>query len=291
MKTDSESLLKGFTTYILVERRLSKKTHEVYFAVAKQFLQHISDNNLDVATIDVREIEEWVMGLSLNPRTVSKYFSSLTSFFKFLVSRNIREDNPTELFSKVKKFKPLPQVHTVEEIEALLDIIGEADAYAIRDRAMFELIYSSALRVSEVVNLRVDDYFPDEGVLRVINTKRGKSRIVPVGERALEAVSEYLKSARQSFVRENDNPSLFLSQRGEGIKRCEIWKRLDKYSDELGIHFTVHSLRHSFGTHMLERGANLRVIQALLGHSDLRSTEVYTHLDNSKLKTEYFKHK
>lgn len=286
-----EKLLKEFSIHLLVEKRLSKKTYDVYYKIISDFCTYVENNNDDLKTIDVAYIENWVMTLDLTSRTVSKYFSALRCFFKFLSKKNIREDNPTELFSTVKVVNKLPEVHTEKDIDTLLTYIEKGNnIYSIRDKAIYELIYSAALRVSEVIALTINDYFPSEMLIRVVSSKRGKSRLVPIGKRAIDAVNEYLLSARASFMKD-DTDILFLSRFGEKITRLEIWKRLNEYGDKIGIHFTVHSLRHSFATHMLENGASITAIKDMLGHSNLKTTEVYTHLSTNDLREMFFSHK
>ena len=165
------------------------------------------------------------------------------------------------------------------------------DIYAIRDSAIYELIYSSALRVSELVNLKIGDYYPEENLVRIVSSKRGKTRIVPVGSKAIQKIDEYLLSSRPKLQNANISDALFLSRFGRPLTRLEVWKRLDEYGERLGTHFTVHSLRHSFATHMLQNGASIVAIRDLLGHSDLRTTEVYTHLSNEDLRASFFKYK
>lgn len=291
MNSENEKLLKNFSTYISVERRLSPKTREVYLPIVEKFLTYMEINNFDIKTIEVDQIEEFVLNEKIEPRTRAKYLSALRSFFKFVSSRGIREDNPTELFVETKIKPRLPEVHTVDEIEQLISLISENDVYGIRDRAIFELIYSAALRVSELVNLKLSDYFEEEGMLRIEESKRGKSRLVPVGSRAIAFIKEYLLSSRSYLLGGKQSDYMFISRLGDKMTRQEVWLRLSEYSRESGIHFTVHSLRHSYATHILQNGGNLVALKELLGHSDLRTTVVYTHLDTANLKKEFFEHK
>lgn len=286
-------LLTDYSTYILVERRLSKKTLDVYKRVVELFLNYITNNNISLNQVSVEHIENYVATFEcLDAKTKSKYFSAIRSFFEFLVENDFRKDNPSELLTKIKTKNHPIEVHTREEIDTLLDYISKTSTeYSIRDRAIYELIYSAALRVSEVVNLKLGDYLKNEGVLRINNSKRGKSRIVPIGKRAIALTDEYLLSSRNHLVKKNSTDTLFLSRFGAPLTRLEIWKQLDKYGEAIGIHFTVHSLRHSYATHMLQNGASLVALQALLGHSNLKTTEVYTHLDDTDLRREFFEHK
>lgn len=291
MNRENEQLLHNFSTYLSVEKRLSLKTREVYLPVVEKFLTYMEINNFDIKTIEVEQIEEFVLNEDIEPRTRAKYLSALRSFFRFIALRGIREDNPSELFVETKIKPRLPEVHTVEEIERLLNVISENDVYGIRDKAIFELIYSAALRVSELVNLKVSDYFEKEEMLRIEESKRGKSRLVPVGERAISFIKEYMLSSRSHLLNGKKSDYMFISRFGDKMTRQEVWLRLSEYSKEANVHFTVHSLRHSYATHILQNGGNLVALKELLGHSNLRTTVVYTHLDTRNLKKEFFEHK
>ena len=288
----NDEIRKKFSIYLVVQRRLSRKTYDVYYNIIDDFLTYVNENNLDLATMDVKEIEEFAASRNVDTRTVAKYFSSLRCFFRFLSQEQVRPDNPTDLFTTIKVRNTLPEVHSLEDIEKLFAIIENGnDIYAIRDSAIYELIYSSALRVSELVNLKIGDYYPEENLVRIVSSKRGKTRIVPVGSKAIQKIDEYLLSSRPKLQNANISDALFLSRFGRPLTRLEVWKRLDEYGERLGTHFTVHSLRHSFATHMLQNGASIVAIRDLLGHSDLRTTEVYTHLSNEDLRASFFKYK
>lgn len=287
-----DELLNKFSLYLIVDRRLSKKTESVYTQVVQEFLEYFEKNKIDLLTSEVADIEKFVAEKNFTPRTGAKYFSAIRVFYRFLSKQNFRLDNPTELLLPTKIGSSLPEVHSVDEINALIEYISASGGiYALRDKAIFELIYSSALRVSECVNLRIQDYLKDERILRINKSKRDKSHLVPIGTNASEYIDEYLLSSRTHFQNNKSEDYLFLSRFGGPLTRLEVWKRLDEYGEKIGVHFTVHSLRHSAATHILQHGASLVAVQSFLGHSDLKTTEIYTHLTNEDLKEAFFKYK
>ena len=287
-----DELLKKYSLYLRIDKRLSKKTEDVYLQVAREYLFFLNENNTELTESKVDDIEKFVSSKGFTSRSMAKYLSAIRSLYKFLTEQKIRSDNPSELLYPIKSGLYLPSVHSVEEIDKLINYISlSSDEYALRDRAIYELIYSSALRVSECINLKTGDYLKNERLIRINNSKRGKSRLVPVGSRAIEYIDEYLYSSRAKFAAKKGSDFLFLSRLGGALTRLEVWKRLDEYGEKVGIHFTVHSLRHSAATHILQNGANLVAVQAFLGHSDLKTTEIYTHLSNLDLKDAFFKYK
>lgn len=287
-----DELLDKYLLYLRIDKRLSKKTEDVYLQVVNNYLTFLDENNINLLTSEVTDIEKFVSSKKFTSRSMAKYLSAIRSFYKFLIEQNIRNDNPSELLYPIKSSVCLPSVHSVEEIDKLINYISlSSDIYALRDRAIYELIYSSALRVSECVNLKIGDYLKNERIIRINKSKRDKSRLVPVGEKAIEYIDEYLLSSRSKFVNEQSSDYMFLSRLGGPLTRLEVWKRLDEYGDKVGIHFSVHSLRHSAATHILQNGANLVAVQSFLGHSDLKTTEIYTHLTNADLKEAFFRYK
>jgi integrase/recombinase XerD len=209
----------------------------------------------------------------------------LRSFFQFLVLEGVRSDNPALSVDMPKTEQRAPGVLTVEEVEALLNHIDVDTPFGLRDRALFELIYSCGLRISEAVELTLERLHLDEGIIRV-RGKGDKERFVPVGGEATRWLESYLEHGRPALTRPGRrNTFLFLNHRGDGLSRKGMWKRFHELCRRAGIEAKVHTLRHSYATHLLEGGADLRAVQELLGHSDISTTQIYTHIEKSRLKS------
>jgi integrase/recombinase XerD len=226
-----------------------------------------------------------VVQRELSDRSVSKLLSALRSFFTYLQLQKIRIDNPVLQIPRAHQPVQLPKVASLKEVETLLESIDTSDVLGFRDRTMFELIYSCGLRISEACNLELTDY--QDRYLRVLG-KRGKMRILPVGEVAHSFLDAYLKEVRPSLVGSKRSvKALFVGRRGQKLTRQAVYKRFMNYTDLTDIEAKVHTLRHSFATHLLEGGADLRSVQELLGHSDIKTTQIYTHVDTTALQDAY----
>ena len=220
----------------------------------------------------------------IDQRTISKMLSCLRGFFDYLVVERIREDNPTRVIDAPKIPIRVPGVLTVEDVDLFLDSIDSSTPLGLRDRALFELIYSCGLRISEAVDLTTHSLFPKEGLLRVVG-KGNKERLVPLEGAALLWLERYLKESRPRLLKPGiPCRYLFINHRGKGISRKGIWKRFKEITDRAGVDAKVHTLRHSFATHLLQGGADLRAVQELLGHADISTTQIYTHLEKEYLK-------
>ncbi len=217
-------------------------------------------------------------------RTLAKGISALRSFFRFLMQEEYRPDNPAGRIDSPRRSAHLPDVMTREEIEAFFAAIPLDTHYGIRDRALFELIYSCGLRISEAAGLKVGDIFLSEKLAR-IHGKGNRERIVPIGDHGMYWLRQYMQLARPHLLKSGRiEDSLFLSMRGSSISRKGIWKRFKQICDRAQIEAKVHTLRHSFATHLLQGGADLRSVQALLGHADIGTTQIYTHVENEELR-------
>lgn len=296
----SKELITNYLDYLEHERRLDEKTREVYSREVTSLLTYCENNNLDISTLTLNDLESYIVTHTkdMKARTVSKIESALRSFFKFLIVEKIREDNPTLLIEKPKKEDYLPYTLTEEEVNDVLSIFKNEEGdvnLSFRDYTFFEVIYSCGLRISEAVNLELNSYNPDEKTLRVIG-KRSKERITFVGEVAAEALDEYLRDVRPVLAsrrKENQDrrvkknreseDALFLGRRGQKLTRQAMHKRYHALLEKYGIKATVHTLRHSFATHLLNHGANIREVQTLLGHSDIKTTQIYTHIEKDEL--------
>ncbi len=278
--------LRSFSRYIIYQRRLSEKTREVYSSEAERFLLYLSECGIDLSDTKVEDIEAYLVkrkGDGAGERTEGRILSSLRSFFRFLAYEGDgSDDNPAKLVEKPKEKQHLPRVITPEEVDRLLESFSRDDILSLRDWALFELIYSSGMRISEAVALDVSSYRSEEHSISVIG-KRDKERIVFIGETAEKAVEIYLKDVRPLLLRNPRETALFLNRRGERISRQAAHKRFHEAVGKLGIDATIHTLRHSFASHMIENGADIRSVQEMLGHSDVRTTQIYTHLDTSSL--------
>lgn len=274
--------------YLTLDRRLSQATVQVYLNEVNHFLS----TNPIIETIDVREIEAFVtevaIARSLSPRSVAKTLSALRSFFTFLQIKRIRSDNPVALVTRPKLSHDLPSVASVEEVERLFDQIDTSDPLGVRDLALFELIYSCGLRISEACSLEVAHY--RDSSIRVVG-KRSKVREIPVGEVAVARVETYLNEVRPALVGPRTwTKTLFVGRRGKQLTRQAVHKRFVTYADAAGLAITVHTLRHSYATHLLEGGADLRSVQELLGHSDIKTTQIYTHVDTRALEEAWMRY-
>ena len=281
-------LLETYQDYLALEQRLSESTILVYKQEIKRLFAFLNLKGVSPEKADAVVLVGYLSERSANSekfakRTVAKILSSLRSFFRFLINENIRLDDPTEKIEFPGTSRKFPKVLSITEVERILACISCNTIIGIRDRAIFELIYSAGLRVSEASGLRMNSLFLEEKLLRVIG-KRDKERIIPLGSRAAVELKKYFQESRPLLSRENRvTEAVFLSTRGDALHRQSIWVRLKKYADEAGLSAKVHTLRHSFATHLLNGGADLRVVQELLGHSDIRTTQIYTHISSAEL--------
>ena len=223
--------------------------------------------------------------------SIARRFSSIRSYHKFLIAEKVMDQNPTLILSTPKSPKKLPSVLNEIEISKIIDSIDESTQFGLRDKAIIEMLYSCGLRVTELCELDLSNLFLDDDLIRVYG-KGMKERLLPIGKRAKLYLNKYLIHVRPSFDRQNKSSVVFLSRNGKPLTRSMINKILNKWSDFSGINKSIspHVLRHSFATHLLEGGADLRFVQALLGHSDITTTQIYTHLDKEHLREVYKTH-
>lgn len=285
-KETDQALLEEYSDYLLLERRLTKATIEVYAQEVDSFFAGI---DRPIEEIKGSEVEQYLVASakerSLSERTVARNISALRSFFMYMQKQKIRGDNPLEQISSARRPSDAPSFFTVEEVDLLLASIETDTLLGKRDRTIFELIYSCGLRISEACDLKVGDY--TKGVLRVLG-KRNKMRLVPVGEVAAEDLKLYLSEVRPLLVKARaTEQTLFVGRRGKKLTRQAVFKRFQQYAQSQGLEGKVHTLRHSFATHLLAGGADLRSVQELLGHSDIQTTQIYTHIETSGLRQSY----
>ncbi|MHC1693236.1 MAG: tyrosine recombinase [Sphaerochaetaceae bacterium] len=293
MDAHDTALLDDYRDYLTVEKRLSPATISVYTCEASRYLDHLEKIGMDCALVDVDGLIGYLVERAqmsgLSNRTQARNISSLRSFHAYLCGAGFRDDNPVELLDVPKLPLHLPQSVSYDTVDTLLSSIDETEASGLgyRDRTLFELIYSCGLRVSEACSLRIGDYYPKEQLVRVVG-KGDKERIVPLGEIARSYLDTYIATIRPRLVCGSGKEQiLFLGRRGKPLTRALVWKRFKNYCSLVGIEAKVHTLRHSFATHLLRGGADLRSVQELLGHSDIRTTQVYTHTDTEDLQQAY----
>lgn len=287
----SESL-DGFLAFIDLEKGLSRNTVENYFQDIKQcafFL--VSLEISDWKSVQLGHISLWLSKMTVenySTKSISRKLSALRMFAKYLIQENIRKDNFVELLISPKLVRKLPHTLSKEDLIKLIEKPDFTTVQGLRDRAIIELLYSSGLRVSELCALTLQSIDLDQGFLRVFG-KGNKERIVPIGEEALSALKNYLLDSRPKLSKRKTKSELFISQLGNAISRKTIWLMLKEYAEPLGIKEIIkpHLLRHSFATHLLQNGADLRAIQEMLGHADISTTEIYTNVDANLLLEEH----
>ena len=284
-------ILEEYKQSLLIEKHASSATRDVYGREIACFLSYLEDNGLDYSTIGTAGLKEYLVWRShnvsgdqesLSPKTMSRVITILRSFFSYIQEERIRDDDPTELLPQNREPKRLPAAIDYNAVQKILDVIDTGTDLGYRDRTMLELIYSCGLRVSECASLKVNRYYSTEKKIVVLG-KGSKERMIPVGDVAASYLETYISSVRPRILGKTKCAFLFISQERKAITRQEIWYRLKKYCDLAGVDSKVHTLRHSFATHLLQNGADLRSVQELLGHSDIRTTEIYTHVNTDDL--------
>ena len=282
-------LLPLFTDFIALEQGLSPRTQEAYRRDLARFAQFAATRGasapLDVTARLLREYVYHLKDLGLSPASIRRNVSAVRTWFRFLTGDGIVVRDPSERLETPKRWRTLPEVLTVDEAQALLSAPTLDDPFVFRDRALLELAYGAGLRVSEWITLGVRDLLLDEGLVRVFG-KGSKERLVPIGRSAIGAAAIYLRELRPKLEKGEGKGILFLNARGRPLTRMGAWKILRGYVERAGItrHVTPHTLRHSFATHLLEGGADLRAVQEMLGHVDIATTQIYTHVDREYLR-------
>lgn len=278
-------LERKFHAFLITGEARAKLTALTYLQTVSLFLSWCEHRNVTVESAGTRDLIHFVLdrsGTGIAGKTVAKDIAALRSFFRYLMIERIRDDNPADLLESPVREKNLPLVLSTEQIEVFLAAISLEKPVGVRDRALFELVYSCGLRVSEAVNLSLDDVYLDEQMI-LVHGKGGKERFVPFGKAAHEWITRYLSEARLQLVKSRPERAVFVNYRGQRITRKGIWKRFNELCREAGIEAKIHTLRHSFATHLLAGGADLRSVQELLGHSDITTTQVYTHVEETAL--------
>jgi integrase/recombinase XerD len=287
--------ISSFLTYVKVEKGLSSNTVSAYRRDLVKFDVFSQKRKLSLEAVSRDDLVDFLASLyrlKLESRTVARHLVTLRNFFRFAQIHELITTDPSINLESPKIRRSLPGYLRLEEVERLLEQPDSTTALGLRDRAMLEVLYSTGLRVSELIGLRVSDLDSKVGCVRCIG-KGDKERIVPVGRKALLMVEKYLRDARPKLLgRLRGSPTLFVNRRGVSLSRVGVWKILSGYGKRAGLRvsLTPHMLRHSFATHLLERGADLRSVQLMLGHADISTTQIYTHVVEERLKQIYKAH-
>ncbi|HEY7825688.1 MAG TPA: site-specific tyrosine recombinase XerD [Candidatus Acidoferrales bacterium] len=289
-----EAFIHTFLNYIRIEKGLAQNTLDAYARDLRKFAAFAGKRNLTEVTVERGDIVDFLGTLyrrGLDSRSVARHLVTLRHFFRFALTEGVVPEDPAATIESPKFRNSLPDFLSVEEVDRLLRQPDASSVAGLRDKAMIELMYSTGLRVSELCSVRVNDLQIDEGCLRCIG-KGNKERLVPIGRRALEILRQYLAQSRPALLGERTSPYLFLSTRANRISRVIFWKTLSDYGRKVGLRKSLapHMLRHSFATHLLDRGADLRAVQLMLGHSDISTTQIYTHVVEERLKQVYKAH-
>lgn len=284
------TLLPTYIDYLTVEKGLSKNSIASYARDLRHFGHWLQNESVEVGKVERLQIVRYFQSLrsaGISARSVARALAAIRGFYRFAVAERYLKTDPTENVENPKLWATLPKTIPADEVEALLQAPDRSTTLGLRDAAMLELLYATGLRVSELVRIRTDELVMDAGFLRTIG-KGSKERIVPFGDEAKDAILSYLDKARPELDKYGD-ASLFLTVRGRAMSRQMFWKTITKHARAAGVrsHISPHVLRHSFATHLLENGADLRSVQMMLGHSDISTTQIYTHISRARLKKIY----
>lgn len=291
-----DNFLKKYNAHIFLERGLSENTRDAYLRDVEKLLSFLADEGIRPEEASRHNLERFVTtlhDLGISPRSVARIISGTRSFYRFLLMENIIDNDPTELLETPRLGTHLPTVLSVAEIDAIENAIDVSTAEGQRDRAIVETLYSCGLRVSELCQLRLSDIFMQEEFIRVEHAKGGKQRLVPLSHSASGEIKKWLYFRNEIQAKTGEEDYLFLTLRRRAhLSRITVFHNLRLYAAKAGIEREIspHTLRHSFATHLLEGGANLRAIQAMLGHEDISTTEIYTHIDRSYLRQQVISH-
>ena len=293
MKDGYEDKIESFLRYLLIDKNYSLNTKEAYANDLRKYFNYMQEHHISFKNIKRQDILNYLKDLKegqISEKTISHHLTVIRSFYKFLLLEKIVSDNPAKLIELPKIRKSLPSVLTEEEVSKLLSF-SPKNSYEYRNKAILELLYASGLRVSELIHLTFSDIDLEASMIRVYG-KGKKERLIPIGEYATMALKIYIENHRSFLIKKERSDYLFLNNHGKMITRQGVFKMLKQLAKEMKIqvNFSPHTLRHSFATHLLNHGADLRSIQELLGHSDISTTQIYTHVTSEKMKEDYQKY-
>lgn len=283
-----------YKQYLKLEKSLSTNTVEAYLTDLEKLIIFLEETGKDIETVRLEDLEAFSAGLhdiGIHPRSQARILSGIRTFFRFLLLDGYREDDPSELLESPQIGRHLPEVLTIEEIDRMLECLDKSTREGQRNAAIIETLYGCGLRVSELCNLKLSDLYLKEEFIKV-NGKGNKQRLVPISPRAIHELKLYLNWRNEGLIKQDFEDYVFISRFGKNISRIMVFHIIKELAEAAGIKKIIspHTLRHSFATHLLEGGANLRAIQAMLGHESIGTTEIYTHIDRSLLKTEILEH-
>lgn len=290
-----DSVLRRYVQYLCLERSYSKNTLDAYRRDLQKLLVFYADNHIDYRAVTLEQLDQFAGQLreeGIQARSVARILSGVRSFYRFLTLEKEVEQDPTELLESPQIGKHLPEVLSVEEIDSIINVIDVSKPEGVRDRAIIEVLYGCGLRISELCNLRISQLYLEDKYIRV-KGKGSKERLVPIEGVAIDRVREWLVTRMGYKVKPSEEDYVFVSlTRGSRLSRISLFVYIKDYAERAGIkkNISPHTFRHSFATHLLEGGANLRAIQMMLGHEDISTTEIYMHIDKSKLRTEILEH-
>jgi integrase/recombinase XerD len=291
---DQKGLVKAYVRYLKLQRNMSGNTLDAYQRDLRKLLDYLEREQKDIRDVTLHDLEHFSAGLhdiGIHPRSQCRILSGIRSFFRFVQLDGYRDDDPTELLESPQIGDHLPEVLTTEEVDRLEASIDVSKWEGHRNRAIIEVLFSCGLRVSELVNLKLSDLYIDEEYVRVMG-KGSKERLVPISRKAIDELKNWFYDRNLMKIKPGEEDFVFLNRRGAHLTRTMILIMIKSQAKDAGIQKTIspHTLRHSFATALLEGGADLRFIQALLGHEDIGTTEIYTHIDTSTLRQEILEH-
>ena len=296
MKRDikSDKILNRYRQYLKLEKSLSAHTVSAYFTDLDKLFTYLEGNGIDKLTAKTEDLENFFASLhdlGICPRSQARILSGIRSFYQFLVLEDYLQESPSELLESPKTGFQIPEVLTLEEIDKLISCIDLSHPEGQRNRAILETLYSCGLRVSELCNLKLSNLYLDEGFIK-IEGKGNKQRLVPISQRAIHELKFYFIDRNRTFIKPGFEDFVFISKRGNNISRIMVFHIIKVLSETIGLtkNISPHTFRHSFATHLLEGGANLRAIQCMLGHESIGTTEIYTHIDRKMLRKEIIEH-
>ena len=283
-----DSLIKSFSTYLRIERSLSTNTIESYSNDLNKLSDFLTPKSISATKVRLNDLKDFISSISeiLSVTSQSRIISAIKSFYKFLLIENLIQTDPSENLVSPKIGRKLPNILTIEEINLIINSV-ESNNVGIRNKAIIEIIYGCGLRVSELTNLLLSNLFLKQGYIKIVG-KGNKERLSPIGSLATDSLNDFLTNVRPGLKINNKfSDHVFINNRGTSLSRSMIFKMIKKYTLKANINKDIspHSLRHSFATHLVEGGANLRAVQEILGHSSITTTEIYTHLDSNYLRS------
>ena len=287
-------IIRKYQRYLKLEKALSANTLDAYLTDLDKLLRFLEAENIDMLSVTLDDLQRFAAGLhdiGIHPRSQARIMSGIKSFFHFLIMADYRKDDPSELLEGPKIGFKLPEVLTVEEIDTIIATVDMSKKEGQRNRAILETLYSCGLRVSELCNLKLSELYFDEGFIKV-EGKGSKQRLVPISPRAIKEIKYWLLDRNVGKIKKGFEDYVFLARWGNSISRIMVFHLIKELAEKAGItkNISPHTFRHSFASHLLEGGANLRAIQCMLGHESIATTEIYTHIDRNMLRSEIIEH-